>query len=31
MITKEELDRIKQGDGLMVESNAIKHYNATEC
>lgn len=30
MITKEELERIKQGDGLTVESNGIKHYNATE-
>lgn len=30
MITKEELERIKQGDGLVVESNGIKHYNATE-
>lgn len=27
MITKEELVRIKQGDGLVVESNGIKHYN----
>ena len=30
MITKEGLERIKHGDGLMVESNGIKHYNATE-
>ena len=30
MITKEELERIKQGDGLTVESNGIKHYNASE-
>ena len=30
MITKEELERIKQGDGLIVESIGIKHYNATE-
>lgn len=30
MITKEELVRIKQGDGLVVESNGIRHYNASE-
>lgn len=30
MITKEELERIKQGDGLTVESNGIRHYNASE-
>ena len=30
MITKEELERIKQGDGLTVESNSIRHYNASE-
>lgn len=30
MITKEELDRIKQGDGLTVESKGIKHYGASE-
>ena len=30
MITKEELERIKQGDGLVVESNGIKHYGASE-
>lgn len=30
MITKEELERIKQGDGLTVESNGIKHYGASE-
>ena len=30
MITKEELERIKQGDGLVVESNGIRHYNASE-
>lgn len=30
MITKEELNRIKQGDGLTVESNGIKHYGASE-
>ena len=30
MITKEELERIKQGDGLIVESNGIRHYNASE-
>lgn len=30
MITKEELVRIKQGDGLTVESNGIRHYNASE-
>ena len=29
MITKEELEHIKQGDGLTVESNGIKHYNAS--
>lgn len=30
MITKEELERIKQGDGLVIESNGIKHYGASE-
>lgn len=30
MITKEDLERIKQGDGLTVESNGIRHYNASE-
>lgn len=30
MITKEELERIKQGDGLTVESNGIKLYGASE-
>lgn len=30
MITKEELERIKQGNGLTVESNGIKHYGASE-
>lgn len=30
MITKEELERIKQGDGLVVESNGIRHYGASE-
>ena len=30
MITIEELERIKQGDGLVVESNGIRHYNASE-
>lgn len=30
MITKEELVRIKKGDGLVVESNGIRHYNASE-
>lgn len=30
MITKEELECIKQGDGLTVESNGIRHYNASE-
>lgn len=30
MITEEELERIKQGDGLTVESNGIRHYNASE-
>lgn len=30
MITKEDLERIKQGDGLVVESNGIRHYNASE-
>ena len=30
MISKEELERIKQGDGLVVESNGIKHYGASE-
>lgn len=30
MITIEELERIKQGDGLTVESNGIKHYGASE-
>lgn len=30
MITKEELEHIKQGDGLTVESNGIKHYGASE-
>lgn len=30
MITKDELERIKQGDGLTVESNGIKHYGASE-
>ena len=30
MITIEELERIKQGDGLTVESNGIRHYNASE-
>ena len=30
MITKEELERIKQGDGLTVESNGIRHYGASE-
>lgn len=30
MITKEELERIKQGDGLTVESKGIKHYGASE-
>lgn len=30
MITKEELERIKRGDGLTVESNGIRHYNASE-
>lgn len=27
MITKEELERIKQGDGLVIESNGIKCYH----
>lgn len=30
MITKKELERIKQGDGLVVEANGIRHYNASE-
>lgn len=30
MITKEGLERIKQGNGLTVESNGIRHYNASE-
>lgn len=30
MITIEELERIKQGDGLAVESNGIRHYGASE-
>lgn len=30
MITKEELERIKQGDGLVIESNGIKHYGPRE-